>query len=73
MLKFVKNVRFGAEKVAVAAGGLLMSGFAMADASADPTTTITGTLATYATDVGLIAVAVLTIVYGKKLVSYLRV
>jgi hypothetical protein len=39
----------------------------------DPTSSITTTLATYATDVGTIAAAVLLIVYGKKLVSYLRV
>lgn len=39
----------------------------------DPTSTLVSTLGTYATDVGLLAVAILTIAYGKKLVGYLKV
>lgn len=42
-------------------------------APADPTTGIVTTLGTYATDVGLLAAAILLIFYGKKLVSYLKV
>lgn len=71
-MQIQKSVFTKAKSLTIAAGAMVLSGAAMADAS-DPTTTITGTLATYATDVGVIAVAVLTIVYGKKLVSYLRV
>lgn len=58
---------------ALVAGGVAMvagSGVAMAD---DPSTAIVTQLGTYATDVGLLAAAVLLIYYGKKLVSYLRV
>lgn len=53
--------------------GVSAVSFAQGSGSSDPTSTITSTLTGYATDVGLIAVAVLTIVYGKKLVSFLRV
>jgi hypothetical protein len=51
-------------------GSAVVSGAALAD---DPSTAIVTTLGTYATDVGLLAVAILTIFYGKKLVSYLKV
>jgi hypothetical protein len=50
--------------------GFATTGLALAD---DPSTSIVTTLGTYATDVGLIAVAVLGIFYGKKLVGYLKV
>jgi hypothetical protein len=55
---------------AAVAGSAVVSGMAMAD---DPSAAIVTTLGTYATDVGLLAAAVLTIFYGKKLVSYLKV
>lgn len=59
---------------AVLAGMAMTAGAAMAQTGGnDPTSTITTQLATYATDVAAIAAAVLLIVYGKKLVSYLRV
>ena len=65
--KWVKVVGVGLVSVA-------MTGAAFAQTSgSDPSTAIVATLGTYATDVGLIAVAVLTIVYGKKLVGYLKV
>lgn len=62
------------DKVAagVAAMGMSVAAFAQTTSS-DPTTQITTQLGTYLTDVGAIAAAVLLIVYGKKLVSYLRV
>ena len=41
--------------------------------STDPTTSILAQLATYLADVASIASAVLLIVYGKKLVGYLKV
>ena len=71
-MRNLMKFRYKAEKLTVGVGALLMSGFAMADAT-DPTSTITTQLATYGTDVATIAAAVLLIVYGKKLVSYLRV
>jgi len=72
----MKNaLKLAVSKGSTIAASLLVfavSGAAMADA-ADPTSSITTTLATYAVDVATIAAAVLLIVYGKKLVSYLRV
>ena len=59
--------------MAVAMVASFASVSAFAQTSSDPTSTITTQLGTYATDVGLIAAAVLLIVYGKKLVGYLRV
>jgi hypothetical protein len=64
------------KQMAVAVGGALASAGAFAQTgggSSDPTPSIVSQLGTYATDVGLLAVAVLAIVYGKKLVGYLRV
>ena len=57
---------------AAGVAGALVAGVASAQ-TADPTTGIVTTLGTYATDVGLLAAAVLLIFYGKKLVSYLKV
>jgi hypothetical protein len=63
------------KQLAVGVGAALASAasFAQSSGSSDPTSTIVSQLGTYATDVGLLAVAVLAIVYGKKLVGYLRV
>ncbi|WP_266182151.1 hypothetical protein [Dyella humicola] len=64
----------GLKKIAInaVAASAVIGGAAMADAS-DPTSTFVSTLGTYAVDVGLLAVAVLGIYYGKKLVGYLKV
>lgn len=66
------KLKFDVRKFGAAVGGFGLSAAAFADGT-DPTSSILTTLATYATDVGSIAAAVLLIVYGKKLVSYLRV
>ncbi|HEV7121839.1 MAG TPA: hypothetical protein VGN24_00240, partial [Rhodanobacter sp.] len=55
-------------------GSVVASGVVSAQtAPSDPSTGIVSTLGTYATDVGLLAAAILAIFYGKKLVSYLKV
>lgn len=65
-LKRVKGVLVAVALSPVAA-------FAQSSGSSDPTSTIASQLATYATDVGTLAAAVLLIFYGKKLVSFLKV
>ena len=64
--------QFRATALAVSVAALAVASPAFAQA-ADPTTSIVATLTTYGTDVGLLAVAVLLIFYGKKLVSFLKV
>ena len=55
--------------------GVAVMGFAGAASAqaTDPSTALVATLGTYLVDVGLLAVAILAIYYGKKLVSYLKV
>ena len=64
------------KKLAVGMGAMAVSVASFAQTSgsgSDPTAQITSQLGTYLTDVGSIVTAVLLIVYGKKLLSYLRV
>jgi len=70
MKKFLRSVNLRSGAAAVALLGF--AGAASAQA-ADPSTAIVATLGTYLVDVGLLAVAILAIYYGKKLVSYLKV
>lgn len=67
--------KFDVRKWAAGAGSMVMSVavFAQGTGSTDPTTSILAQLATYLADVASIASAVLLIVYGKKLVGYLKV
>jgi type IV secretory pathway VirB2 component (pilin) len=69
-----KFVRYG-NKVAAVVGSVMLpvAAFAQSSGSSDPTSTISSQLATYLTDVGTLAAAVLLIFYGKKLVSFLKV
>lgn len=68
-------MKFYARKFAAGVAAAVMSAgaFAQGSGGSDPTSSLASQLGTYATDVGTIAVAVLLIFYGKKVVPYLKV
>jgi hypothetical protein len=67
--------KFDVRKWAAGASSMFLSVavFAQGSGSTDPTAGIVAQLTTYLADVASIATAVLLIVYGKKLVGYLKV